>query len=203
MAWFHISEWMNCVFCHSARATHHRLCGDCWHNLPWDLSKQYRHDVNFTAACFYAHPMDRVLHQFKDNAQLHYLPLLKACLLQIPKPQVQALVPMPISTEKLIIRGYSQTFLLANALSKAWDLPIWQPVKRHYGESQRHLDRLQRLENVEQQFFLASDTTPQYKKILMIDDVITTGSSLFALQEKLKDLNCHHIQAICVCNALI
>lgn len=201
MPWFQPSKWLSCIFCNSSRATHHRLCQDCWQNLPWDLQAHSRQDVDFIAACDYTHPMDSVLHQFKDKAELHYLPLLQACLMQIPKPQVQALVPMPISTEKLIMRGYSQTYLLTQSLAKQWNLPVWQPVKRHFGESQRGLDRAQRLQNLEQQFYIDEQQNHQYRKVLMVDDVITTGASLFALQQQLSTLGCNKIQAICVCKA--
>lgn len=201
MAWFHLSTWLPCLFCGEARGTQHRLCTDCWQQIPWDQTPQQRQDVQFTASCFYQYPMNRVIHQFKDQAQLHYLNLLTACLLQLPKPRVHAIVPMPLATEKLIQRGFSQTHLLAKALSKHWQLPIWQPIARTSGDNQRGLDRAQRLSNVSNQLYLAQNTQQSYQKILMLDDVITTGASLFALQEQLKLLGCTDIQAFCICNA--
>lgn len=201
MAWFHLSTWLPCIFCGEARGTQHRLCTDCWQKIPWDKTPQLRQDIQFTASCYYQYPMDRVIHQFKDQAQMHYLALLEACLLQLPKPQVHAIVPMPLSTEKLIQRGFSQTYLLAKTLSKQWQLPIWQPIARQHGDSQRGLDRHQRLSNLETQFYPVPNIKKSYRKILMLDDVITTGASLFALQEQLKQLGCTEIQAFCICNA--
>lgn len=201
MAWFKLDTWLACVMCGVSRGTQHRVCNDCWQSLVWDYRPNTRQEVQFIASCQYQYPMDRLIHGFKDQAQMQYLALFAACLLRVPKPAVQALVPMPISTEKLIQRGFSQTHLLAKILARHWQLPIWQPIIRQHGESQRNLDRHQRLQNLAHKFHPDPENTKFYAKVLMIDDVITTGASLFALQEQLKLLGCRQIQALCICNA--
>ena len=185
MSWLNLTTWLPCVFCEEQRATHHKLCEFCWKNLPWDQQINTRQEVQFTASCYYDYPMDRVIHQFKDQAKLHYLPLLSACLLSLPKPKVDAIVPMPLSTEKLISRGFSQTYLLAHTLSKQWQIPIWQPISRQDGHSQRGLDREQRLANLSNNFYINQSNKKKYRKVIMLDDVITTGASLFSLQQQL------------------
>ena len=203
MAWYHLSQWLPCSFCQTMRASHHGICESCWKQLPWDDQLQQRQDVTFRASCFYQFPISRVIHQFKDQAQMQHLGLLQACLLQLPKPRVQAIVPMPLATEKLIERGFSQTFLLAHALSKQWQIPIWQPIARHHNQSQRGLDRQQRLENLEDSFYLKDKIKKSYRHVLMLDDVITTGVSLSLLQKQLILLGCEDIEAYCICNSIL
>ena len=203
MAWYHLSQWLPCNFCKIFRASQHGLCEKCWQQLPWDGELQQRQDLQFRASCFYQFPIDRVIHQFKDQAQMQHLALLQACLLQLPKPRVQAIVPMPLSTEKLIDRGFSQTYLLAQALSQQWQIPIWQPIARHHRHSQRGLDRQQRLENLEDIFYFHQNNNKIYRNVLMLDDVITTGMSLSLLKKQLISLGCQNVEAYCICNAIL
>ncbi len=191
---------MPCLLCGEARAIKYRLCQDCWRGLSFKNETIRRHEVECYVCCHYTFPMNRILQAFKDQAQLSYLDILVACLLHMPKPRVQAIVPMPISTEKLISRGFSQTDLLAKVLSKHWNMPIWQPVSRHSGKSQRGSDREERLIQAAQQLYLNTRMC-KYNHVLILDDVITTGASLATLQSLLQALGCCHIQALCLCDA--
>ena len=61
-------------------------------------------------ACDYAYPMDRLIQLFKYEQKLHLEPLLAGALLALKFPKVSAVVPMPISTERLVERGYNQLY---------------------------------------------------------------------------------------------
>ena len=203
MPWFDwIYRLQPCLLCGQNPAQSHRLCSLCWQELPWQQQIIHRHELHCQVCCRYQWPMDQMLQRFKDRAALHYLPVLQACLCSMAKPAVQAIVPMPISQQKLMQRGFNQSLLLAKGLAKTWQLPIWQPVSRHSGHSQRGLDRLDRLQNLETQFYL-NQHKPRYRHVLMLDDVITTGASLAALKQQLQDLGCSHIHALCLCDAAL
>jgi ComF family protein len=109
---------------------------------------------------------------------------------------------MPISTDRLVERGFNQTLLLAQALSKSLNLPIWQPVQRLAQHSQKGLSRIERLENIEQQFVAIPPNHLRYRKVLIIDDVVTTGSSITALSHVLQQLGCQQIYSICLAAAV-
>jgi ComF family protein len=201
MSWFDpLQRLLPCQLCGQQPGQLHSLCPQCWQELPWLSGRIKRQQLDCQVCCRYQWPMDQMLQRFKDQSALHYLPIFLGCLASTPKPPVQAIVPMPINHEKLISRGFNQSLLLAKALAQHWRLPIWQPVARIEGHSQRGLDRLDRLQNLRQQFFLQATTAP-YSKVLMLDDVITTGSSLLALQQQLHSLGCQQIYALCLCDA--
>ncbi len=189
-----------CLFCQTSRAKQHGVCYQCWQTLPWKQQLIERHEVSCWVACEYRFPMNRILHAYKDQAQLQYVDLLVACLLTMPKPRVQAIVPMPISTEKLIFRGFNQSELLAQALSTAWQLPIWRPISRESGISQRGADRSERLVHAEAQMML-NTTEKRYNSVLVLDDVITTGASVLAVKNLLNELGCSNVQVACLCDA--
>jgi len=108
---------------------------------------------------------------------------------------------MPISKQRLTERGFNQSLLLAKLLSKQLKIPVWQPVQRLNERSQKGLSRLERFENIEQQFVAIPQEKRRYRRVLIIDDVITTGSSIHALSQVLKQLGCTSIYASCLAAA--
>ena len=56
----------------------------------------------------------------------------------------------------------------------------------------------ERLENIEQQFVAAPPNHLRYRKVLIVDDVVTTGSSITALSQVLQQLGCQQVYSICL-----
>ncbi|MHA3053730.1 ComF family protein [Acinetobacter sp. ANC 4633] len=189
---------LNCSLCQSDRVTQASVCQDCWLQLPWLKQNISRQEIQIQVAAYYQYPLDRMIQQFKYEQQLHYLPLFNHMLSQLKFPKVQAIVPMPISQQRLIERGYNQALLLAEHLAKQLNVPIWQPILRQDQQHQKGLNRLERLSNIEQQFVVQAPSKVRYRRVLIVDDVITTGSSIQALHTKLQQLGCQQIHAVCL-----
>lgn len=196
-----------CLLCQLyPAAPAHSLCHNCWHELPWLLQttalphQLATHPVQ--AACHYGWPVDRLIHLYKYQQRLDLLPVLRDILLQMPKPAVQALVAVPSSPEKLVIRGFNPTLLLARELSKTWKIPLWQPLSRHHTPAQQGLLQTERFINMQNAFYINNAQRRLiYRKILIIDDVITTGSTLHAMQQQLNNLGVQHIHSLVIAQA--
>jgi len=144
-----------------------------------------------------------MIQQFKYEQKLHHQRLLNGVLQQLKFPKVHAIVPMPISTDRLIERGYNQSLLLAQSLSQTLGIPVWQPIQRLAQHSQKGLSRLERLEDIDQQFIATTSSSIIYRKVLIIDDVVTTGSSITALTQALQYIGCQQVYAACLAAAQI
>lgn len=92
--------------------------------------------------------------------------------------EVDLLVPVPLYPARLRERTYNQAWLLARELGRRRRLPATHDVlvKRRATEPQQTLSALQRRENLRGAFALNRDVTG--KKILLVDDVMTTGVTL-------------------------
>ena len=197
--WLHTQ--LPCQFCGLERGRHSSLCQDCWNQLPWLKHSVQRQEIEIQVACHYAYPIDRVIQQFKYEQQLHFQILLTGLLKQLDYRQIQAIVPMPISTQRLAERGYNQSVVLAQRLGQHLKIPVWQPIQRQHQHSQKGLSRLERLDHIEQQFKIVPKNALCYRRVLMLDDVVTTGSSLKALEQALTELGCRKIAAACIAAA--
>ncbi len=90
------------------------------------------------------------------------------------------IIPVPLHPRKIRKRGYNQSDLIAEGLSKALNVP-WSAdylIKGMNNESQTSKSRIERWRNVEHIYQLKSAHDLKGKKVLLVDDVITTGATL-------------------------
>jgi ComF family protein len=197
-----LRQQLPCQLCGIDQIYKHEVCQTCWQTFTWQKDIIIRQEQSIHVACAYTYPIDSIIQKFKYEQQLHYQNLLAGLLQEIRLPKVQAIVPMPISNTRLIERGYNQSLLIAENLSQKMRVPIWQPVERLAQHSQKGLSRLERLSSIDQQFKIKSAIKHKFKKVLIIDDVVTTGSSIHALRVQLEKLGCTEIHAACIAAGL-
>ena len=96
----------------------------------------------------------------------------------------QLLVPVPLHPDRLRQRGYNQALLLANQLGRALDIPVSHALVQRQRNTtpQKGLSAAARRHNLDGAFVLA-DPAPVWgvQRIALVDDVITTMSTLNAL----------------------
>ena len=101
------------------------------------------------------------------------------------KPDI--IVPTPLHWTRLLARGYNQAELLAGELSRRTGLPLVHALRRTRNTGhQARLARKERLENLKGAFSLADSTPCKNRSILLVDDVMTTGSTLASASEILQ-----------------
>lgn len=134
-----LNRLIPCQLCSVDHQTQFNLCQDCWKSLPWLKTSVQRQNIEIQVACHYDYPIDRIIQQFKYEQKLHYQNLLCGVIGTLKLPRVQAIVPMPISEQRLIERGFNQSLILAKFLSKKLKVPIWQPITRQDQHAQKGL----------------------------------------------------------------
>ena len=166
------------------------LCSSCHNSITW-LPKSFEADIavgttlTIQAATYYDYPMRQAIKAFKHHEDMTKLPLLLHVIRQLPRPHGchydnSVIVAMPTTNQRLIKRGFDPVSILAAQLSKHWDIPLWQGVKRIDDTvSQQGLTRAERLSNLNDAFAVIEK--PTFKRLLLFDDVATTGASLQAL----------------------
>lgn len=90
-----------------------------------------------------------------------------------------ALVPVPLTRLKRIRRGYNQAEMLARGMSEVTGLPVVNLLRRtREGSSQTHLSRTERRANVQNIYRAHIPDAWRGKRLLLVDDVMTTGATL-------------------------
>ena len=134
-----------------------------------------------------------VIHEFKYNRQIHLRHLLarwvRAALddERLRDYRFDVMVPVPLHSARQRERGFNQANLLANLLSKHTSIPCRHLLKRiRYTTTQTALDRSERMENLHDAFRLRKNADVRGLRVLLIDDVLTTGSTLSECARVLK-----------------
>ena len=110
-----------------------------------------------------------------------------------PESEIEMILPVPLHKKKLKKRGFNQSDYFAKGISDSTGIK-WSPgiIKRtRNNPSQTNKSRLDRIRNVEDIFKINRIESILSKKILVVDDVITTGATLFACSDKLQKAGAH------------
>lgn len=101
---------------------------------------------------------------------------------------LDALVPIPLHDKKEFIRGYNQSLKICEGIQAKTDLPIVNLVQRKkHHDSQTKKDRFERWDNVAENFEVNTTIPPGITHIALIDDVLTTGSTVEAVARTIQE----------------
>ncbi len=112
---------------------------------------------------------------------------------------IEAIVPIPLHKRRKRERGYNQAGLYARYLGKELGLPVEENllVRVRHTTPQKELSENERKNNLKKAFKCQRNVV-QFKKILLVDDIYTTGSTMDAAAEALKSIGIQKVCFICI-----
>jgi competence protein ComFC len=135
----------------------------------------------------------RVVHDFKYGHQIHLRHVVARWLCaalddtRLHGRQFDVVVPVPLHPARERERGFNQAALLADALSAQISVPSKPLLERlRYTTTQTIFDRAERMKNLHRAFHLRKNADVRNLRVLLIDDVLTTGSTLSECARVLK-----------------
>jgi len=115
----------------------------------------------------------------------------------------ELIVPVPLHRSRLLKRGYNQSSKFAEGLSSSLKIP-WDEsitIRRGKTATQTKKSRVQRWENVKDVFTVSQSAAISGKRILLVDDVITTGATLEACGQHLIAAGCAQLSVAVIAEA--
>ncbi len=112
--------------------------------------------------------------------------------------QPDCLVPVPLTARKKRIRGFNQAELLAREIGRELDIPVRTDLlfRQKASSEQKKLDYAERLNNMKEAFVVRQDKSIIPSRVLLVDDVATTGSTLDACTLALREAGAQHVFAV-------
>jgi len=127
----------------------------------------------------------KVLHQFKYGKQRHLrYPVARWLAESLHDPRLRGrhfdvIVPVPLHPARERERGFNQAALIAELIATSAAIPSRPVLERiRYTTTQTAYDRAERMENLHGAFRLRKNRDVRGLRVLLIDDVLTTGSTL-------------------------
>ena len=186
-----------CCICARLVATAGTLCDHCEKNRPaFDRAfVPYRYEF----------PLVELIHRLKYGGQVAIARILGTVLahrLAERGPQsVDAIVPVPLHPSREARRGYNQAGEIARYAGEILGLPVADrmAMRLRATEEQAALPAIVRRLNVSGAFAIRAVTVPP--AVAIIDDVLTTGSTVDALAQALRRAGCRRIEVWAVARA--
>jgi ComF family protein len=144
----------------------------------------------------------QIIHEFKYGRQIHLRHLVARWLHaalddeRLRGSRFDIIVPVPLHATRLRERGFNQASLLAALLSAQTSIsskPLLERIR--YTTTQTALDRSERMENLHNAFRLRKNADVRGLRVLLIDDVLTTGSTLSECARVLKRAGAFSVHA--------
>jgi ComF family protein len=116
------------------------------------------------------------------------------------KDSFDLIVPVPLHSSRRRIRGYNQSEEFGKGLSQMLAVPCDDTYMTRSAktETQTHKTKLRRWENVNQIFQVVDPKFVTEKRVLLVDDVVTTGATLEACGQALLDAGCRELSIACI-----
>ncbi len=119
---------------------------------------------------------------------------------QIKMWDCQALIPVPLYKDKYKIRGYNQAFLIADRIGKELNIKVDDEIllRVKSTKAQKELDDKERYNNLKNAFQIGKNDV-QYKRVIVIDDIYTTGATIDSCAKVLKEAGVLKVYYLSVC----
>ncbi len=166
------------------------LCGECL-LVPPRFTRCH-------ATFRYRYPLDRLMAEFKNHANLPIGESL-ASLVTTQELDADMLVPVPLHRNRIRQRGFNQAELISRRLSKNTGIPTMNRIcsRTQANPQQKDLDRKARMKNV-RGIFTCQDRGVAGKRIVIVDDVVTTGATVNSLAGTLLAAGASRVEVCCI-----
>ena len=151
--------------------------------------------------------MQHLMHQFKykGNRDLGFQlgKMMGEQILKSGRFEVDALIPLPLFPAKEKRRGYNQAAVLCEGMAESMHIPVLDRaiIRPQHTETQTKKGRIERWKNMEGKFVLSDPGVVCNKKLLLVDDVVTTGATLEACGNELLKAGNVRLSVACLCVA--
>jgi len=157
----------------SAEGDH--ICGNCLHKSPFFTSAR--------GVVRYQDPVVNLLHRLKYQTDYSVLPALQeivGMMAPVRISQNDRIIPVPLHKRRLRFRGFNQSLLLADLFfPKQHKLLLRNILQRiRNTDPQTGLNGIARRKNLKDAFLVCEPSRVRSRKIFLIDDVFTTGTTV-------------------------
>jgi ComF family protein len=154
----------------------------------------------------YVSPLSDAIRLFKYQRKVILADALGALMRYAadPVPQADCLMPVPLHVGRLREREFNQSLLLADRLNRRLRLPLSYDnlIRLRPTEPQTELSRKARLKNLRSAFGLARPGAVWGQRVLLVDDVFTTGTTLNECAKVLRKAGAKEVYALTLARTL-
>lgn len=212
---------MTCPMCDKILAKNEKICTECERKLVYifepkckrcgkeleDERKEYCSDCSLKkhyfktgiAAFKYNGMISKSIYKFKYHNRRSYATFYGDAIGRVYGREIyrwncDVIIPVPIHYKRRVKRGYNQAELIATELGRKLNIPVDDKYLFRVSNTRpmKELDKTDRKKNVEKAFKIYKNVV-KYKKIILVDDIYTTGNTLDACAKVLLEAGANDV----------
>ena len=221
-----------CDICGERVQSHGALCAKCWSSFNWISNPKcskcgypFPADLDLgpcplcphcaagdceldfiRSACVYDDFSKNIMLPFKHASQLKYQTIMSRAMINALRDMdfsVDVVIPVPLAWKRLFKRGYNQAAVLARPIAKHFNADLdFDSIHRKYKSDMGHKTAKQRRQNVHGVFKVIDKNKIIGKKILLVDDVMTSGATFYELNRVLRKAGAANVYAVSFCRVV-
>ncbi len=214
-----------CVLCDDALRSSFHLCELCHSDLPFNtnpcigcalpMNIIHHNKQMLCGSCIaerpltdrtfspfvYDFPIDNLIKRYKFHNQVPLGRILIDLAWDVSKTDLvhhsyDAIIPIPLHWVRQLQRGFNQAELLSNEIGYRLKIPVRSVIYRKKNNPQQsQLHRQQRQQNLRNTFYIQENSLTALEKVLIVDDVITTGETIQTVSKLLVSSGIKHVDA--------
>lgn len=181
------------------------MCQDCFLEIKFMKPHLGIHSVST-----YEGSLKEAIHRFKFKNRKRLADplglLVVNYLSHIPSlnmKELDAIVPVPLHDKRLRERGFNQVDLVAHIINKYFGVPILSALERIKNtKAQFDLKREERFNNIKGAFQIKPDCDVFDKRLLLLDDIYTTGATITECSKCLRDAGAKRVEILTLSRAV-
>jgi len=194
-----------CILCEADLEQDNKLvCEQCWELLEASPTREtYISKQRILALYPYTNDVRTIIHNLKYLNKTHLAVNLGSSIGKIIKEDKSIrnwdlLIPIPLHKVKQRSRGFNQSELIVNAIAEVCSIKKDNKIltRHRYTKNQAALPMKERAANVRGAFSVIDNLKIEGKKIILVDDVITTGSTMLECMKVLKEAGAKEVAAL-------
>jgi len=185
-----------CILCEAELEAENKLvCRDCWERLGSSSTREtFISKQRILALYSYSNDVRTIIHNLKYRSKTHLAVNLGRSIGKIIKGDKRIrkwdlLIPIPLHKVKQRSRGFNQSELIVDAIAEVSSIEKDSTIliRHRYTRNQAALPMRERAKNVKGAFTVLNKFKIEGKKIILVDDVVTTGSTMLECIKVLKE----------------
>jgi ComF family protein len=180
-----------CTVCSTSLVSEHLVCTRC-------RERDYSFESNYSLF-FYDGAMRELIHQFKSRNSKFLASFFSDRMAQVISESYQdfAVVPVPFRASQKRSRGWDQIEAICDILRRAHGVEVIRLLRRKRSAAQKTLDYSGRLANLQGSIAVKPKKAVP-RKVLLIDDVFTTGATADACASALREAGAAEVRALTI-----
>lgn len=189
------------------------FCMKCGKRMPENSINEFCGDCRRRKRLFdegrgiyvYRGPMKMAMYRLKYSNRRCYArtfarEVVKCCGKWRGLKELDGIIPVPMYRDKKRARGYNQAEVLADAIGGILGIPVYNDYVARGRETapQKNLDDEERRHNLKNAFIIKQNSV-KLNRILIIDDIFTTGSTMEEISRVCRKAGVSEIYCLCIC----